>query len=163
MIRCSTCIQQSTDGSLTCVRCGFVLEKPPKISNQTIVTQPGVDQPRGKHHHHLGKLPVHGVALYIGQSEEPLIVALNDRVTLGRRKDLQIPDLVDLTPYDAYRMGVSRTHAALIYRGNQIFIHDIGSVNGTWVDGQRLKPYELYHLLAGSTVTLGQLVIYIYY
>jgi pSer/pThr/pTyr-binding forkhead associated (FHA) protein len=164
MIRCSTCLSQSSDGSISCDRCGFFLDKPSKISTRTMGPQIGEpEQVRSKHIVHIGKLPERGAALYIAQSDEPLIVSFQDKVTLGRRKDLQIPDLVDLTAYDAYRMGVSRTHAALVYRGDQIFVHDIGSVNGTWVDGQRLKPYELYHVPVGAAIALGQLMIYVYY
>jgi pSer/pThr/pTyr-binding forkhead associated (FHA) protein len=60
-------------------------------------------------------------------------------------------------------MGVSRNHAVLTYKDNRLYIHDVGSVNGTWLNGQRLKPYELYALTPGTPVSLGQLTIYIYY
>ncbi len=162
MLKCSTCTRQNPDGSIACFTCGFVLDRPIRITTRTIAS-PVSPEFTKRHSVHVGKLPERGAALYIGQVEEPLIVSFQDRVTLGRRKDLQSTELIDLTPYDAYRMGVSRAHAMLVYRGDQIFIHDIGSVNGTWVDGQRLKPYELYHLPSGASMSLGQLQIHIYY
>ncbi len=112
---------------------------------------------------HMGKLPGRGIAIYVGETDEPLIIAVRERVTLGRLKDGPAPDLIDLAPYDAYRKGVSRSHAVLTYRDNRLYIQDLGSSNGTWLDGQRLKPYELYAVQPGSPVGLGQLTIYIYY
>ncbi|MCC7450253.1 MAG: FHA domain-containing protein [Anaerolineae bacterium] len=82
---------------------------------------------------------------------------------LGRRKDIAAPDLVDLGPHDAYKLGVSRNHAVLTYKDNRLYIQDTGSVNGTWQSGQRLKPYELYAIQPGASISLGRLLVYIYY
>ncbi len=112
---------------------------------------------------HVGKLPDRGIAIYVGATAEPLIIAVREPVTLGRLKDVPVPDLIDLTPYDAYRKGVSRRHAVLTYRDNQLYIHDVGSTNGTWVNGQRLKSYEQHAIQSGSPVQLGQLTIHLYY
>jgi class 3 adenylate cyclase len=55
------------------------------------------------------------------------------------------PD-VDLTEVDPRRQ-VSRRHARVETDGGHIFITDLGSTNGTWVDERRLPP--------GGTVTAG--------
>ncbi|MGJ7609951.1 MULTISPECIES: FHA domain-containing protein [unclassified Variovorax] len=48
------------------------------------------------------------------------------RTTVGRRADCDI--VLD-------RLTVSASHAALHLRGNKIFIEDLGSTNGTFVNG----------------------------
>jgi FHA domain len=162
MIKCASCTFENPEGSISCMICGLVLDKNTTLSTRSIaVATPSVQADR--HHAHLDKMPEKGVAIYVGESKEPLILAARDRLTLGRRKDMPAPDLVDLTAYDAYRKGVSRNHAVLTYKDNRLYIHDVGSVNGTWLNGQRLKSYELYALQTGTSVSLGQLVIYIYY
>jgi pSer/pThr/pTyr-binding forkhead associated (FHA) protein len=34
---------------------------------------------------------------------------------------------------------VSREHAAILHRGSEYFIEDLGSSNGTWFDQQRIN------------------------
>lgn len=162
MIQCPACNADNPVGSLVCSNCGQLLSH-----TTTLTTEPfevtATSGENGKHQAHLGKLPERGVAIYPGEAQNPLIVTIQDRIVLGRRKDATSPDLVDLGPHDAYRMGVSRNHAVLTYKGNRLYIQDTGSVNGTWQNGQRLKPYELYAVQPGVSISLGQLIVYIYY
>ncbi|MFW5692072.1 MAG: FHA domain-containing protein [Chloroflexota bacterium] len=70
------------------------------------------------------------------------------------------PD-VDLTPFDAMKRGISRRHAALVrYRG-QVHIIDLGSMNGTFVNGERLAPQNAYALHSGDRISLANLEILI--
>lgn len=51
---------------------------------------------------------------------------------------------------------VSRRHARLLYKEDHYFIEDLGSTNGTFVNGFRLSGQaQLYH---GDTIELGQSV-----
>lgn len=69
------------------------------------------------------------------------------------------PD-VDLSACNAERLGVSRLHMALRYEKatNAIHIYDLGSANGTFVNGQKLHPKEMRILRDGDEVRLGRLV-----
>jgi pSer/pThr/pTyr-binding forkhead associated (FHA) protein len=162
MIKCPVCSHENPDGELICSSCGHALDRNTTITTRNLSVS-DIKAEVSKHEAHLGKLPPNGLAIYVGQSNEPLIVTAKERLTLGRRRDVALPDLIDLTAYNAYRMGVSRNHAVLTYKDKRLYIHDVGSVNGTWLNGQRLKPYELYALTPGTPVSLGQLTVYIYY
>jgi hypothetical protein len=48
--------------------------------------------------------------------------------------------------------SVSGRHARLSWRGDQILLEDLGSANGTWVDGKRVQRTEVR---PGAEVTLG--------
>jgi hypothetical protein len=111
---------------------------------------------------HTGKLPERGIAIYVDGWEEPLIAVARDPLTLGRHTEMPSPDLIDLAPYDAYQMGVSRRHAVLTYKDNRLYISDVGSTNGTYLNGQRLVVYESYALQSGDELRLGKLKISIY-
>jgi hypothetical protein len=50
---------------------------------------------------------------------------------------------------------VSRTHALIYREAGQAWIRDLGSANGTWVDGSRLGE-EPVSIDAGSLITLGE-------
>ncbi|BDG03029.1 GGDEF domain-containing protein [Anaeromyxobacter oryzae] len=62
---------------------------------------------------------------------------------VGRREDADIPIRDD---------GISRRHAAIRVEGEGAVIRDLGSVNGTWVDGVRV---EAAPLVDGSRVAIG--------
>lgn len=66
------------------------------------------------------------------------------------------PD-VDLGPHGAQSNGVSRQHAAVIAKDNRIKIKDLGSVNGTKLNGFTLDPNQEYRLRHGDSVEIGQL------
>lgn len=50
---------------------------------------------------------------------------------------------------------VSRHHAELRRRGDQWFVVDLGSTNGTLVNGSSLRPNEVYPLPPGTLIQLG--------
>ena len=66
------------------------------------------------------------------------------------------PDL-DLAPHQAAEMGVSRLHAVLIPAVQGLFISDLDSTNGTWVNGDYLAPGLRYRLEPGDKIELGLL------
>jgi pSer/pThr/pTyr-binding forkhead associated (FHA) protein len=66
------------------------------------------------------------------------------------------PDL-DLTADGGLEGGVSRRHAKIHQKGNRFFIEDVGSANGTFLNGQRLTPYLPHPLQAGDELQLGKL------
>jgi len=49
---------------------------------------------------------------------------------------------------------VSRKHARIQMQADQIWIEDLGSTNGTFVDGERVTSAELYD---GARIRLGGL------
>lgn len=52
---------------------------------------------------------------------------------------------------------LSRKHAKLVVREGRLFISDLGSTNGTFVDGEKLEPDEERELHPESVVKAGEL------
>jgi pSer/pThr/pTyr-binding forkhead associated (FHA) protein len=94
--------------------------------------------------------------------ESGQILPLADRTefTLGRSAEGQpiVPD-VDLSPHNAYANGVSRLHAVLKLIQDHIVIMDLGSSNGTYLNGNRLQPYIETTIAHGDVIYLGKLKI----
>ncbi len=74
--------------------------------------------------------------------------------TLGRRAGTSAVD-VDLSPYGAYEHGVSRVHAALRVTPDGVFLIDLQSSNGTFLNGLRLRPHVPYPLRHRDKILLG--------
>jgi pSer/pThr/pTyr-binding forkhead associated (FHA) protein len=94
--------------------------------------------------------------------DEGVQLPLVDRseFTLGRVSEGQplIPE-IDLSKYNAYERGVSRLHAVVSIKDKQVNITDLGSANGTWLNGVRLPPHTAHRLKDGDRITLGKFKI----
>src|SRR5689334_15504417 len=47
---------------------------------------------------------------------------------------------------------VSQSHAEITVEGERFRVHDVGSTNGTWLDGERVTESDL---VPGKTIRLG--------
>jgi pSer/pThr/pTyr-binding forkhead associated (FHA) protein len=83
-----------------------------------------------------------------------------DEVILGRVSEGQpvVPD-IDLTPFKAYEAGVSRMHASIRSEENLLTITDLGSANGTRINGRQITSHIPYPLKHGDILTLGKFKI----
>ncbi|MBE0689817.1 MAG: FHA domain-containing protein [Anaerolineae bacterium] len=81
-------------------------------------------------------------------------------LTLGRMDpDTGEAPEVDLQDCGAVEKGVSRRHAAVLKRDNNLHLIDRGSPNGTYLNGQRLIADQARVLRDGDEVRLGHLVL----
>ena len=93
-----------------------------------------------------------------------LQVATNQEILIGRKSkhgDTEVT--VDLGAFDGHQHGVSRHHALVKYLKDTLFIVDLDSINGTFVNNRRALPTKRYALLDGDEIKLGSLAITIRY
>ena len=69
----------------------------------------------------------------------------------------------DLARIGAYRHGVSRQHCALRRDGSRLIVTDLNSTNGTYLNGERLIPWQDFVLGVGARLVLGTLHVTIYF
>jgi pSer/pThr/pTyr-binding forkhead associated (FHA) protein len=91
-------------------------------------------------------------------SGQILPISERNEFTMGRISDSQpiMPD-IDLSPFKAYDNGVSRLHAVIRRNGGNVIVMDLGSSNGTYVNGTRLMPNMEQPLRHGDVISLGKL------
>ena len=161
MIMCPTCQHQEVEGALFCSECGTQLHNMGALATHNIQTSEMRDEA-------FDAVPPErrvisdseSMTLQILDGGQLLPLADRNEFTMGRVSDGQtiMPD-IDLTPYQAYECGVSRLHAVLKRSRGKVTIMDLGSSNGTYVDGVRLMPENELLLSHGSIVSLGKLKI----
>jgi DNA-binding response OmpR family regulator len=103
------------------------------------------------------------VVFIAGHSETPMTVTLKQPVTFGRAAGPSAKHHIDLTRYQAIDNGVSRVHLTLMREDGQFFVEDNNSVNGTFVDGDPIKPLVRVPLHNACELRLGQLRLYLYF
>jgi hypothetical protein len=87
-----------------------------------------------------------------------------DEIVIGRQSSdsVMLPD-IDLSPFQADTQGVSRLHAGLRRQENTLVISDLGSLNHTYINGQKLHQHEVRVLHDGDELRFGSLMVRIYF
>jgi CheY-like chemotaxis protein len=100
------------------------------------------------------------IELRIMGTPQVLQIKISEHLVLGRDTDQDdaAPE-IDLRPFNAHYLGVSRRHALLTARNSRVTIRDLDSSNGTFVNGGRLEPGQEYRLRHGDHLTLGKLMM----
>jgi hypothetical protein len=83
-----------------------------------------------------------------------------EQLVIGRQDPVsgEAPE-INLTPFSALEKGVSRKHAAIVRKDGSLYIVDMGSPNGTFLNGQKLVPNQARVLRDGDDIRLGHLVV----
>lgn len=171
MQKCINCGHDNRSGVLYCENCGVSLSGDALLDTKSIDTtseeeknQLGVDESV------LTDVRVQGSAIFsekdllrldVEGSSDPIVLKPSAETIFGRRDPATgaMPD-VDLTPFAGYRMGVSRRHAALRFGdGQSLDLWDLGSSNGTYLNGERLSAHRPYRVHDGDELRLGQMII----
>jgi len=159
MLRCPSCKTRHPNNTLFCDQCGARLAGsgaldgtadigPEKLGSQTPV--PPVERPETPQQ----------IILSVSGVEKALPFPLQKKLVLGRTDPVRgrAPE-VDLAPHHAYDSGVSRQHAALYQVGDYLYLEDLSSRNGTFVNGRRLAPFQAEPIDHGDEIRLGTLSI----
>jgi len=96
---------------------------------------------------------------------DAILIPIKQNILIGRPDPLTNtrPD-IDLTDYSGYKMGVSRRHAEIHWHhDHMLMLYDLGSSNGTYLNGERLKVNMGVTLYNGDIIHLGEIGFYIYY
>ncbi|KXK22555.1 MAG: FHA domain-containing protein [Chloroflexi bacterium OLB15] len=168
MIICPYCACNNKEGMLYCEECGRPLNS----------SEPNATLPTRQLNSSSDNATVHAtwgtarfdanaqIVMHVRDSTETIVLKPDQTTLVGRydSSSTQRPD-VDLTPYGALEKGVSRVHAA-IYRNEEtdtLTLVDMGSANGTHLNGQRLLPDQPRVLRDGDEIRLGKMVTHIYF
>ncbi len=103
------------------------------------------------------------VVLILEAQGKQISLPVAEELTLGRfgpNDEGQKPD-VALNDFAAEQNGISRRHAKLIRKNSLVYLMDLGSTNGTFLNGQRLLPNAQRMLRRGDEIYLGYLRVYI--
>jgi len=107
--------------------------------------------------------PSTGLLLFLLNSGAPIGLCTEKEFVLGRGGALASKPLFDLSEFDAYTMGVSRSHAMIKAVEDKYVLTDLHSANGTWLNGERLLPDKPHDLPSGGVIQLGRLKLVVIY
>jgi hypothetical protein len=104
------------------------------------------------------------LVLHLTESDAQLTLTPDKETLFGRfDPDTKDPSQVDLSPYGGRKKGVSRVHAAIYRSKHTLSLVDLGSSNGTFLNGERLQPQQSRVLRDGDEVRFGELAAKIFF
>lgn len=162
---CLYCAHKNREGLMFCEECGQNLSGPVHATLPTKQLQEIANELSAKATWGTARFSQESaVVIHIRDATDPIILAPAKRTMLGRldSSSTQRPD-IDLTPYGALEKGVSRLHAAIERTDDTLTLIDMGSSNGTHLNGQKLVPEQPRVLRDGDEIRLGKLVAHIYF
>ncbi|MBI5958275.1 MAG: FHA domain-containing protein [Chloroflexi bacterium] len=172
---CANCGHQNRAGVVFCENCGAsLIGKLPLDTKSLEASSQAEKEKMGISASVLTDVKVQGVTVFregdtlrldIEGSPDPIAFKPKPETIFGRRDPATgaMPD-VDLTPFAGYRMGVSRRHAAIRFNDESgLDLWDLGSSNGTFLNGQRLSAHRPYRLHDGDELRLGQMMVRVYF
>lgn len=161
MITCRVCNNQEYHGVLFCGDCGSQVAF---VSDKMVNTLVYPNQIRGQDVDLSQTIPKKlleesSFILYSTERDEVIEIPDQNEFTIGRFVKGQVitPD-VDLNNYEAYDMGISRLHATIRINSekNKIFVVDLGSANGSSVNGYEIPANSEVPLNHGDILSLGK-------
>ncbi len=159
-IACPHCGKSNQQGEVMCYACGQMLVSGTS-KYQTQVLAPATDLTPAADH--FGSDAV--LLLTAHNSQKTYELRPQEREAewiLGRstRHSPMNPDL-DLGDSDGNRLGISRLHLSIRYDNQYqtLTVCDLGSANGSFLNGQRLHPHEVRVLRDQDELRLGHMML----
>lgn len=166
MQACPNCGRQNRSGIVFCENCGASLIGDAPLSTKTLTGSRLPDHMTSAIASSGSEVLQAGMVLRLEiDGAEPLLLKPKREIIFGRRDPStgSMPD-VDLTPFAGYRLGVSRKHATLRQNeGDRLDLYDLGSSNGTYLNGVKLAAHRPNRVHDGDEIRLGQMVLHIYF
>jgi len=164
---CPVCKESNELQAIVCGHCGTLLEDPfmdpgvrtKKTSIPAVVPESIKDWSIDE-----AVVPDKGIAVYIEGEFNPVYIDSTGEFVIGRKvgTTLDIQEgLLDLSPLGGYGRGLSRRHVVIRGTEHGYEIMDLGSVNGTWLNDERLVPQKYYPLASGSHLRLGSMRLFV--
>lgn len=164
MITCPNCHHKELPGAYFCGECGKQLI-PLNFLQTHVIQKPFLETASNRELSHdtetrktVVKIKDPSISLHLTDSGRVIHLSDKKDFTLGRAIEGQsiLPD-VDLSPFDAFAQGVSRMHCGLRLVNGDVYAMDLGSSNGTRINGKKIVPHVEYSINHGDLLILGKL------
>src|SRR5574341_529870 len=158
-ITCSNCgASFSANDVIKCPKCGQHLTRVDHANITNLV--PTDEEDLGVYAHnrraYFGRMMQ--LSLYIMETDSRILCDFEGHLTIGR-KSTESRDHLDLSAHNAIDLGVSRKHIRLMRSNATVMVEDLGTLNGTYLNGQKLSPGQTHVLCDGDELRLGKMLI----
>jgi len=159
---CPNCGTENASDDIICMKCGAVLDT---SSKTRIHTRPSAVKDVIEQKPRWGTSRFEKImALEVKLHETDVVFAFDyediDEIVIGRHDtDTGIIPHIDLEPHGGAGGGVSRQHAVITQDDGALYLVDQKSINGTYLNAQRIQPDQPRILRDSDVIRVGDLVM----
>ena len=166
MKKCPYCQHQVLEGTILCPECGASLVGGPEAATEVDVAghPETVETPAQAASSGSGRTTAHitptVLRLLVLNSGRTIFCPMKEVLLIGRSDAAGgvFPE-VDLSQDNGYMAGISRRHARIIRRGDEFYLEDLNSMNGTYLNRSKLAAHTPVAFQDGDEIRLGNLVL----
>ena len=162
---CPFCAYENREGIFFCEDCGQPFVGQQSALATTKLAAQEEDPVRGRVTWGTARFDSRSsIVIRVRDFEDPISLSPQDEILLGRADShSDLPPDLDMAPFGAAEHGVSRRHATIKRGEDTLMLVDLGSTNGTHLNGQRLTPKQPRVLRDGDEIRMGRLVFHIFF
>ena len=163
---CPSCTFANMEGVFFCDDCGQPLYGSFNVVSTrkmeaVVAVAPAYTQPMEPL---MRMVPTNSIVFKVHGVTEPIVLPPQNEMLLGRTDPIaNIRPAIDFTTLGGVEHGVSRSHAVIRRSDNNMLLVDLGSVNGTHINGYQLTPNMPRVLHDGDEIQLGKLAMRVYF
>lgn len=162
MKTCPYCQHQVLEGAILCPECGAnLVEQPAAEVSPAGLPEAGETRKAGDSSGHTtAHITPTVLRLLVLNSGRTIFCPMKEVLLIGRTDAAGgvFPD-VDLGPDNGYMAGISRRHARITRRGEHFYLEDLNSMNGTYLNRNKLTAHTPVAFQDGDEIRLGNLVL----
>ena len=166
MITCVVCRNREQEGELFCSECGARLTGNwPSTGPSTTIAYAAASRimemaaSANAAGASAAALKPGQITLTINGVDQRVVLEGQTEYVLGREGHEGVKPDLNLNDYGGRDKGISRVHAALRRDRGQVFLVDLGSTNGTRLNGQPVPAHQPAPVASGDEIRLGKLLM----
>jgi predicted component of type VI protein secretion system len=155
MVNCPFCGRPNPRGSEHCVACGQSM-----VIRQLPTTRRFDDTAMRRSVMDAYFTPNSTLIIAVRGAKGILQAFPREKLIVGRNTAQTFPPVnIDLEPFNAESLGVSRNHAEIRCQNDTLVLVDLKSTNGTFINEQRVYSHEVRVVRNGDELRFGKLVM----
>lgn len=158
-ITCTKCGAIAPTNLAECPNCGTKLNGLDALARTVLVPQDEEELITHLHNRRAYFGRVMQLVLYVLETDARIVCDLEHYLTLGREPGDTPENHLDLSDHNASQLGVSRRHARFIRSSVTVMIEDLGTLNGTFINGEKLAPGHTHVVCDGDELRLGAMIM----
>jgi hypothetical protein len=162
VLTCPNCQTACRVGELLCPKCHSLLDNTANTGSTRLLETAAKVDVNNSNNNAFGMVFIEAQKQITFEIDrQQLVLPVVESLIVGRKDEDGQPSQPDigLNEYGAAMSGVSRQHIKITRQRDMIYVTDMGSRNGTYINSRHIHPHTRHILRSGDELRLGHLIV----